>query len=101
MGQEGASVKEMRGCMWRTVDHVPGTRRVLSHSRGSHSPFPQLWAAGLLLPQSSWQGVSRPHGGKGYKSCLGWVGQKVRLVLSTNKVHAFYFTKKFIEQRIH
>ena len=101
MGQEGAGVKEMRGCMWRTVDRVPGTRQALSHSRGSHSPFPQPWAAGLLLPQSFWQKLSRPHGGKGYKSCLGWVGQKVRLVLSANKVHAFYFTKKFIEQRIH
>ena len=25
MGQEGASVKQMRGCMWRTIDHVTGT----------------------------------------------------------------------------
>lgn len=32
-------------------------------------------------------------------SCIG-LAKKVHLALSTNKVHAFYFTKKFIEQRI-
>ena len=32
-------------------------------------------------------------------ACIG-LAKKVRLALSTNKVHAFYFTKKFIQQCI-
>ena len=32
-------------------------------------------------------------------ACIG-LAKKVRLALNTNKVHAFYFTKKFIQQCI-